>query len=140
MIDAIKARIMAMVPEIKFVGEAADFQHAAESNPTVTPACFVIPMEEAPTPSRMGDIVIQRVRATVGIVLVVRNLTDNKGVAARVDLDGLRKKVKDQLFGWQAKSELDPFERGNSHLLAFRDGHAWWQDQYITMYYDRSVL
>ncbi len=140
MIDALKARIKLMVPEIKLVGEAADFQHAAENNPTVTPACFVIPMDETPSPNQLGDIVIQRVRATVGIVLVVRNLTDAKGVASRIDLDALRKKVKDQVYGWQAKETLDPFERGASHLLAFRDGHMWWQDQYITMYYDRSVL
>jgi hypothetical protein len=139
MIDAIKARLTQNVPAIKFVGEAADFQSAAENNPKTTPACFVIPMDETPAPNQMGDIVIQRVRATVGIVLVVRNLTDAKGVAARVDMAALRKQVKDQVYGWQATPQLDPFERGNSHLLAFRDGHMWWQDLYITAFYDRSA-
>lgn len=140
MIDALKARIAETVPDIKFVGEAADFQSAAESNPKVTPACFVIPLDETPVPNQMGNIVIQEVSATVGIVLVVRNLADNKGVAARVSLEALRKLVKDQVYGWQANADLAPFERGKSHLLAFRDGHVWWQDLYITSYYDRSVL
>lgn len=140
MIEALKARIKATVPEIKFVGEAADFQSAAESNPKVTPACFVIPLEEMPAPNQMGDILIQKVQATVGIVLVVRNLSDSKGAAARLSMDAIRKLVKDQVYGWQALPALDPFERGSSHLLAFRDGHVWWQDIYLTSYYDRSVL
>jgi hypothetical protein len=140
MIDALKARIKATVPAIKFVGEAADFQSAAESNPKVTPACFVIALEEMPAPNQMGDILIQKVQATVGIVLVVRNLSDSKGAAARSSMDAIRKLVKDQVYGWQATSALDPFERGSSHLLAFRDGHVWWQDIYLTSYYDRSVL
>lgn len=140
MINALKERIRQMVPAIKLVGGAADFQSAAEANPAVTPACFVIPMEEQPEPNKLGDIIIQRVHAQVGIVLVVRNLTDAKGVAAQADIDALRKQVKDQVFGWQATPDLDPFERGNSHLLAFRDGHMWWQDLYTTSFYDRSIL
>lgn len=141
MIDELKARIKAMVPAVKFVGEAADFQSAVESNPVATPAVFVIELEETAAPSKTSDVVVsQLVRAAVGIVLVVRNLSDAKGVAARGELRQLRQLVKDQVFGWQASPELDPFERGNSSLLAFRDGHVWWQDQYLTSFYDRSVL
>lgn len=140
MIDALRARILATVPAIKFVGTAPDFQHAAESNPKITPACFVIPMGKVPRPSAMADVVVQRVTSTVGIVLVVRNLSDAKGVAAGGDMEALSRLVKNQVYGWQAQPELDPFELGNSHLLTFRDGHMWWQDQYLTSYLDRSML
>ena len=34
----------------------------------------------------------------------------------------------------------DALERSRSHLLAFRDGHMWWQDGYTTAFYDRSQL
>ncbi|MFZ6644422.1 phage tail terminator protein [Undibacterium sp. TJN25] len=138
MIDAVVARLRANLPELKLIGKAVDFQSAAESNPKATPACFVIPIDETPESNGMGDILIQRVSATIGVVLVVRNLADNKGAAAGADLELLRAKVKRQVFGWTASPELDPFERGNSHLLAFRDGHMWWQDLYRTAYFDKA--
>lgn len=140
MIDALIARIKNTVPDIKFVGGAAEFQTAADNAPKVTPAVFVIQLEETPSPSADANIVIQRVHAVVGIILVVRNVSDNTGAAALASTEALRKAIKDQVFGWQAKPELDPFERAGSHLLAFRDGHAWWQDAYSTIYYDRSKL
>lgn len=139
MINALKERIKQTVPELKFVGEAADFQAAAESNPLATPACFVFLMDERPGRSQT-DVLVQQVEATVGIAFVVKNLKDTKGAAARGALDDLRRKVKEQIFGWQASVEFDPFERGASRLLAFRDGHVWWQDLYLTSYYDRSLL
>ena len=139
MISEIKAHLAA-VTALKLIGGAVQFQTAAESNPAATPCAFVIPLEETPTPSEVEGIVIQRVVAAVGIVLVVRNVSDPKGEAAHVDLELLRKDVKDLLLGWQPTDALEPLERGHSGLLAFRNGHMWWQDIYLTAYYDRSVL
>lgn len=138
--SAIVAWLKAAVPELKLVGEAADFQTAADNKPNTTPACFVIPLAERPNPSADADIGIQRVFVAVGIVLVVRNVADTKGTAAGADLTELRKKVKAALFGWSAMPDFAPFERGDSQLLGFKDGYMWWQDIYLTDYYDRSVL
>lgn len=132
-------RIKATVPSIKLVDGAAGFQAAAESNPMATPCVFVIPLEESPGPSVVADVVIQRVMAKVGVIFVLRNLKDAKGVAAQEDLQVLRNAVKEQLLGWQPAAGYDPLERGPGHLLAFRDGHMWWQDIYQSSYYDRSV-
>lgn len=136
-IEAIKTKLQE-VDALKFIGEAADFQAAAESNPTLTPACYVIEMGEAPEPNKLGDIILQKVAASVGIVLVVRNLTDAKGVAAGADMRVLRQAVRDKLYGFSPGTGLAPFERGNGHLLAFQKGHMWWQDLFLTSYYDRS--
>ncbi len=140
MIDAVIARLEASVPLLKAVGGAAQFQNAAESLPKSTPAAFVIPLEENPSGSAMGDMVIQRVAVTFGVILVVRNLSDAKGVAARQDMEALRAAVKAALLGWQPTADYDPLERGRSGLLAFKDMHMWWQDIYLTSYIDRSVL
>ena len=140
MIQELIERIKATVPAFKFVGAAADFQAAAENCPAVTPACFVFSLGENPAPNALGDILLQHVQAAVGVVLVVRNLTDAKGVAAGIDMEALRKLVKAQVFGWTATPDLAPFERGASDLLAWRAGHLWWQDIYLTSYYDRSEL
>lgn len=139
MIEALKARIKATVPELKLVGGAADFQAAAETNPTATPACYVFLMSENPDPSET-DLLQQRVSASIGIAFCVKNVKDAKGAIATDLLDVLRKKVKDQIFGWPPSEEHDPLERGVSRLLAFRDQHVWWQDLYSTAYFDRSEL
>jgi len=140
MIDATIARLRAEVPALKLVGGAADFQTAVERNPTVTPAAFVFPLEESPGENQMGNVVIQRVVAGVGIAFVVKNVSDVTGDAARQDLIELRQAVKERLLGWSPAAGHDPYERGNSGLLAFRDGHMWWQDVYRTAYFDRSIL
>lgn len=138
MIDAIKTRLQPM-PALKLVGEAPDFQTAVENRPPVTPAVYVMVLGEKPGPVAT-DVMIQKVQVAVGVVFVVRNLADNKGVAARTDLEALRRVVRDELYGWCAALDLAPFERGEGHLLAFKDGHMWWQDIFITSYHDRSKL
>jgi len=140
MIDDVVAYLKASVPALKQVGAAAQFQNAVEANPKATPAAFVISLGDDPLPSAMADQVIQRVNMTLGVVLVVRNLSDTKGVAAGQDMEVLRAQVKAALLGWQPAPEFDPLQRGRGALLAFKDGHMWWQDIYLTATYDRSVL
>lgn len=137
--NSTSAHIKTCVPALKLVGGAADFQVASEAKPTVTPACFVILLEDYPGPSNTTSL-IQRVEVSVGIVLVVRNVTDNKGAAALQDLEVLRSAVKQVLLGWEPDQGYDPYERGPGRLMAFRDGHMWWMDIYKTAYFDRSVL
>ena len=140
MIADIVTRLQATVPALKLVGGAALFQSAAEHNPKATPAAYVIPLAEDPAPNHMGNVLIQRVTLRVGVILVTRNLADATGAAASQDMGLMRKLVKAQLYGWQPSSELDPLERGRSGLLAFRDGHMWWQDIYVTSTLDKSTL
>ncbi|KAB8037409.1 phage tail terminator protein [Janthinobacterium aquaticum] len=139
MIDEIMARLRTL-DALKLVAGAAGFQTAVESNPTVTPAAFVIPQTENPGPSLAVDVVMQLVQATVGIVFVVRNVADPHGVAAQQDLAPLRQAVKELLMGWVPVQDYAPLERGASNLLVFQDGHMWWQDIYMTSFYDRSTL
>lgn len=142
MIEALKAHLRLTVPQLKLVGGGPEFQVVGDkgSNPAATPAAYVFLLAENPQPNEWADIVQQRVQAAVSVVLVVRNVGDSTGEKAMVDLDGLRKLVKSQVFGWQASPELDPFTRGRGELLTFRDGHVWWQDAYLTAYIDRSEL
>lgn len=138
MIAEVIARLKATVPALKLVGGAADLQAAVEVNPPATPAVFVIPVEDSPGARFAADVTMQRVTTVVGLVLVVKNLADKHGAAAATDMEALRQAVRDQVYGWQARPELDPFERGPGKHLAFRDGHVWWQDTLVTSYIDRS--
>ncbi|OON62285.1 hypothetical protein B0920_02060 [Massilia sp. KIM] len=140
MINQLIERIDTMVPQLRLVGGAIDFQAAVENNPKATPACFVIPMREQPGPSIASDVMQQKVTASIGVVLVVRHLGDTTGAGAGNDLEVLRRQVREQIYGWTPDPAIAPLERGAGQLLAFRDGHAWWQDLFTTSYYDRSVL
>ena len=139
MIDEIMARL-ASVEALQLVGGAADFQTAVENNPTVTPCAFVIALDEKYGPSQDATIVIQRVEATVGVVFVVRNVSDAHGAAARQELAPLRKAVSELLLGWEPVSSYAPLEGAAANLLVFKDGHMWWQDVYVTSFYNRSIL
>ena len=132
------ARLVDLGYPLKLIGGAALFQIAAESNPKGVPAAFVIPLEETPSKNASGNFVIQRVTVAIGIILVVRNVSDNTGAAASSDMETVRNAVKTQLLGWQPSPAYDPLERSRSALLAFKDGHMWWQDVYISSYIDRS--
>lgn len=125
---------------LALVGGAAEFQKAVETSPAATPAAFVIELDENAGPNQVVPDVHQRVKATIGIVHVVRNVADAKGEAARKDMVTLRAATKAKLLGWPPTAAHDPLERARSHLLAFRDGHMWWQDAYTTAFFDRSVL
>ena len=140
MIDQVIAQLRASVGALKQVDGAAQFMTAAQSNPHVTPAAFVIPLTEDPSRSEVAGLVIQRVAITLGVILVVRNVSDKSGDAARQDMEALRDAVKASLLGWLPSAQYDPFERGRSTLLAFKDGHMWWQDIYLTSTFDRSVV
>lgn len=139
MIDEIIARLRTL-DALKLVAGAAGFQTAVESNPTVTPAAFVIPQAENPGRGLAVDVVMQLVEASIGIVFVVRNVADPHGVAAQQDLAPLRQAVKELLLGWIPADGHAPLERGVSNLLVFQDGHMWWQDIYMTSFYERSAL
>ena len=125
---------------LKLIGGAAEFQAAAEANPAAVPAAFVITLDESAGPSLVVPVVEQRVAVNVGIVLVVRNVSDATGAASQVDMEALRAKVKAKLLGWSPADGCDALERSRSHLLAFKQGHMWWQDAYTTAFLDRSQL
>lgn len=140
MIEATIERIRQLVPELRLVGRAAEFQAAAENNPGVTPAVFVIQMTERPTPPATAGLLLQEISTSIGLIFVVKNLADTKGAAALADLEALRQKVRYAIYGWAPSEQHAPLWRGVGNLLAFRDGHVWWQDVFNTSYYDRSEL
>lgn len=132
MISEIIARLSAL-PDFKLVSGAAGFAAAADRNPNATPALFVLRLSESAAPSPVYARVEQRVSATVGIVIVVRNVSDAAGAAAGADLEALRAVVRSALLGWSPNGH-DPLEFESAALLIFKDGHLWWQDAYRSRY------
>lgn len=122
----------------RLIGGAADFQKAVENKPTATPALFVLTMGEKAKPPSTANVLIQHVDAQLGIVMVVRNVADNTGQAAGIEMEALRLALKDALFGWQPASQYNPLERDQGNLMDYREGHLWWLDTFNTSYLDKA--
>lgn len=137
MIAEIAARLEAQVATLNQVGGAAEFEAASLAKPRATPAAFVIPVGEDPAPSDVANIVIQRVRVSLGVVWAVRNVASADGAPALADLETVRAAGQAALLGW-APANAEPLERGAGRLLAFRDGVLWWQDIYQTNIFVRT--
>lgn len=135
MIAEIIARLKAQVPALKLVGGVASFQGASESNPPALPAAFVFTVDESADENGLDVPMIQQVEVTLAVILVVRNVVDARGAAAGTDMETLRDAVLAALLGWTPDPEHDPLARRQSTLLAFRDGHMWWQDTWSTRYF-----
>lgn len=142
MIDAVIAHLEAHKAALglRLVAGAAEFQAAADTNPTAVPAAYVLALSEVAGPNPVAPDVHQRVAVEIGVVYVVRNVADAKGAAARADMEVLRAAGKAKLLGWSPAAGYDALERSRSQLLAFKDGFMWWQDGYTTAFFDRSVL
>ncbi len=97
----------------------------------------MIPLSETPAPAVDANVIIQRVAVQIAVILVVKNVTDDRGDAAQADLAVLRAASQAALLGW-APAGAEPLERGPGGLLAFRGGAVWWQDVYSTNIYLRA--
>jgi hypothetical protein len=141
MIAAIIARLLAEVPALKLIEGVAGFQRATETNPAATPAAYVFTVDEsgAELDIDVSDGQDQLVQVTIAIVLVVRNVADATGAAAEVDMDTLRKQVRAALLGWSSGPDYELLTRRQSALSAFRDGHMWWQETWMTAYFDEGA-
>ncbi len=122
---------------LKLVGGALDFAAASEAQPAAMPAAYVMLLREVPSPSDVANGVVQKIGASLGVVLALKNVSDTKGAVAQVDLAALRKLVQASLLGW-SPTDAEPLERGPGTLLAFKNGVLWWQDVYLTNIYARS--
>lgn len=136
MIAAIISRLKAEVSTLKTVEGAAGFQKASESNPTATPAAFVFLVNESADDLEcIDEPIVQHVSVTLSVVLVVRHVGDSRGAAAGIDMETLRQAVLQALYGYRANAAQEPLARHQSTLIAFRDGHMWWQETFVTGYF-----
>lgn len=123
---------------LKLVAGAAQFQAAADTNPTATPAAYVLPLGETPGARQFSGDDIQKFETACAVVLALRNVADPNGGAVQGDLQALRDGIKTALLGWVPAEGFASLSRGRGGLMAFKDGHLWWQDVYTSSFYERK--
>lgn len=137
--DWIVTRMKAEVSSLKLIGGAADFGAATEGVKQV-PAAFVLPSSERAASSSTGTLVVsQNNIVRFGVVVAVQNLRDPRGEKAQADLRPIRTAILTALHGWQPDGDFDPIEFGGGRMLQLTDQVLWWQDEFVTSHFMRSL-
>jgi len=127
------ARIKAQVPELLDVLTGADLAAINTTPPLRYPCAYVYSLSESGNDNRyMTGMTAQRRTQAVGVLLLVRNVRDAVGHAAKVDLDALRIKLDAALFGYVPAPEYEPLIFTRGALVQLADGVLLWQDDYTT--------
>lgn len=132
-------RLKAQVALLKRVSGAAEIAAAAEDLKQA-PAAFVVPGSERASGSSSGTLVVSQSNAVrLGVVLAVQNLRDPVGEKAQSDLLEVREAIMTALHGWQPSDDFDPLEFGGGRMLSLTDQVLWWQDDFLTSHFMRSL-
>lgn len=124
---------------IKDIGSAADYASIKELRGFVTPSAYVVLADEQPLPTQLDrpgrKRKRQKVVATFGVILAVRNYRTQNGEAALAEASPLIGQVRNALIGWThdpvQMAELK-WERGG--VLDYDASTLLWLDVYNTIH------
>ena len=93
-------------------------------------------------PWRLGkDGAVQRLEATLGVLIVVSAKNDPGGVGTKkaARLEPLRDAVRRVLLGWTPdvapETQPEPLMLMQGRLVGLQDGRLWWQEDYVTSHW-----
>lgn len=112
------ARLRALAPVLKLVGDAADLETALNQQPRVSPAAYVTSAELGRAVKYTGPVAQQNCDVTLRVVLFVKHHAQQAtGSGARHEMDSLIiPQVRAALFGWTPSDAFDSL-----HFQAGRD-------------------
>lgn len=129
----------ANVSKLKSVAGAAGLA-AATADLKQPPAAFVVPMSDRAAGNHTGTMSVTQLNTVrFAVIIAVQNLRDPRGEKAQSDLLVLRRDVMNSLHGWQPDSPFIPIEYGGGRLLRMSNQVLWWQDEFLTSHFIRSV-
>jgi hypothetical protein len=127
------------------VARIMELEEAYNSKVPPAPYAYVLLLAETPTKNETITIVEQRVSVALGVVLCINNKVTPLGIksfAEQSDLQTIRGLIRAKLLGWapaDAGMYYGPFEFGGGRLVQVKNDKLWWQDQYTTECFVRSV-
>ena len=132
--------IQARLENSEFLVKGAVEFSELDKKPVSKTTAFVIPLGYTVAEEQRDtgpDLVRQN--DSIGIVLVVRNLSDSRGNHARESQEAYSKTIRDQLFGWVPGSGYAPLMIGNGRLLKFKDHTIYWLDEFKTSHLEQAL-
>ena len=132
------ARLKSECPLLK--GKVFGAAELVVANPTTMqpPCAFVIPMSEKSSPNTLSQGFSQKVTVQFGVVIAIRNFNDTRGDAGHVQLELVRKQVKDALCNWDMTDTATPMEHIAGDLAGYDNLVLRWNDVFETNFYYRK--
>ena len=129
----------AQVSKLKSVSGAAELAKAV-ADFKQPPAAFVVPVSDRASGNTTGTMVVRQNNTTrFAVIIAAQNLRDARGQKAQDDLRTLRQDILNALHGWQPGDAFDPIEYGGGRLLRMINQVLWWQDEFLTSHFMRSI-
>ena len=144
MMDLVIARLRAtcMAPDgpLRLVDGAVEYA-ALDAPPPLAkmPAAYVVPLTSTPSDSNLVNAVRQRVEETIGVVLLASRLSDPRGAAAAITVDGAKDAVRAALVGWTPEPGWEPVLMGPAALLDFDQGVVAWRETFTSAFQLRGT-
>ncbi|MBJ2150607.1 hypothetical protein [Paracoccus sp. IB05] len=128
--EAIIARLKDQVPGLRQVGVAADLDAVLKGGPANThtgaSAFIIATAERGGQPQLAAGSYRQPLHETISIVILVREISNRKGDKPAVELEGLKKAVREAIAGWKPEGAFGPYALVLGTIVAFRPGTLAW--------------
>ncbi len=140
MIAEVIARLDAVCkPPLKLVQGAIEYAALKGPPPAARqPAAYVMPLGGRPGSNNLAIGSRQRVQETVGVVLLLGNVRDDRGEAAAAGIEPVYRAVRAALVGWVPEPGYEAMLLGPAGLLDVTDGVVAWQESFTTAYQQRG--
>ena len=125
---------------LRLVDGAAEYA-ALDAPPPMAkmPAAYVIPLSSSPSDNNLVNAVRQRVEETIGVLILAAKLTDPRGSAAAMAVDGVIDAVRGAMVGWVPATGWEQTLMGDAGLVDFDDGVVAWRETFRSAYQLRGT-
>jgi hypothetical protein len=138
MIPEVLARLMETGTPFRISGGAGALADVKDT-PAATPAVFAFVSEERSAPSETFGRTLQRTAASIAVVIVTKNLSQQNNAAAVEDIDALKAYCRRKLIGWVPAPDVEPLEHAAGELQQAFGGTVWFEDAYTTAFYQQEI-
>ena len=134
LMSSVEARLQLRVPdEFKQVGSALSLAQVVTRAPQAGISVWPVMLSDRPSgDQRTAGPALQKSVITIGVIIAIRSVNDPRGDKGLVSLEGARKIVQEQLFGWTPDDALVPCLLAPGELIKMDNATIWWMDRYTT--------
>lgn len=134
----IAARIRVQVTGLREVEGAADL-HGVLAGRVNAPAAYVFRLRTRAGANQLDNAVSQNVSESYAVVVVTKNLRDERGGDSSDANEVLCDQISTALLGWEPDVDADTLEYEGGQLVSMKDGYFYWQEVYKTARLRRAV-
>ncbi|OJF90633.1 hypothetical protein AX761_23325 [Rhizobium sp. 58] len=134
MIQSILDRLQETGTPFAIAGGAAALADVKDA-PLAFPAVYAFISEERSSENQRMGTILQRTVATIGVIIVTKNVSAINNAAAANDIEQLRRYCRRKLLGFMPQGADDPLEHAAGELQQALGGVIWFEDAYTTAYY-----